>query len=317
MEAQNVQERRNIMNLCRCENGHFYDKEKYPTCPHCSGGSAIDGKPTEAWDDGPTVPMNENPPKVQPNSQPTQGGFNPNPQQTAGAFNPNPQQTAGAFNPNPQQTAGSFNSNPQPFPPVMPVAGGFSANDMTMGVDTGDTPTVSMDQIQGGGDEDDDHTVGFFDDVFTDTTKEATKGPVIPGMPAQASVQHVNKVSTPCVGWLVALGGEHIGTDFRLKVGKNFIGRSPKMDIALTEDKSVSRERHAIVVYDPKSNMYLIQPGESSSLAYHNNNLLLTPEKLEAYDMITVGDVNLLFMPLCGAKFSWGSVLDELKKKLE
>ena len=48
------------MNLCRCENGHFYDKEKYPTCPHCSGGSAIDGKPTEAWDDGPTVPMNEN-----------------------------------------------------------------------------------------------------------------------------------------------------------------------------------------------------------------------------------------------------------------
>ncbi|NSE33519.1 FHA domain-containing protein [Faecalicatena fissicatena] len=294
------------MNLCRCENGHFYDKEKYPTCPHCSGGSAIDGKPTEAWDDGPTVPMNENPPKVQPNSQPTQGGFNPNPQQTAGAFNPNP-----------QQTAGSFNSNPQPFPPVMPVAGGFSANDMTMGVDTGDTPTVSMDQIQGGGDEDDDHTVGFFDDVFTDTTKEATKGPVIPGMPAQASVQHVNKVSTPCVGWLVALGGEHIGTDFRLKVGKNFIGRSPKMDIALTEDKSVSRERHAIVVYDPKSNMYLIQPGDSSSLAYHNNNLLLTPEKLEAYDMITVGDVNLLFMPLCSAKFSWGSVLDELKKKHE
>ena len=49
----------------------------------------------------------------------------------------------------------------------------------------------------------------------------------------------------------------------------------------------------------------------------HNNNLLLTPEKLEAYDMITVGDVNLLFMPLCGAKFNWGGVLDELKKKHE
>ena len=75
MRAQNVQERRNIMNLCRCENGHFYDKEKYPTCPHCSGGSAIDGKPTEAWDDGPTVPMNENPPKVQPNVQSTRSYF--------------------------------------------------------------------------------------------------------------------------------------------------------------------------------------------------------------------------------------------------
>lgn len=296
MGAQNVQERRNIMNLCRCENGHFYDKEKYPTCPHCKGGSASDEKRTVSWwdkngSDGATVPVDNIPDKPSISVQQKENPFE-------------------------KEGVGSQPAVQQiPFN-TPPAVRGFSANDMTMGVDNGDTPTVPWDPNQSG-DDDDDHTVGFFDDVFTDTTKEATKGPVIPGMPAQASVQHVNKVSTPCVGWLVALGGEHIGTDFRLKVGKNFIGRSSKMDIALTEDKSVSRERHAIVVYDPKSNMYLIQPGESSSLAYHNNNLLLTPEKLEAYDMITVGDVNLLFMPLCGAKFSWGSVLDELKKKHE
>ena len=284
------------MNLCRCENGHFYDKEKYPTCPHCKGGSASDEKRTVSWwdkngSDGATVHVDNIPDKPSISVQQKENPFE-------------------------KEGVGSQPAVQQiPFN-TPPAVRGFSANDITIGVDNGDTPTVPWDPNQSG-DDDDDHTVGFFDDVFTDTTKEATKGPVIPGMPAQASVQHVNKVSTPCVGWLVALGGEHIGTDFRLKVGKNFIGRSPKMDIALTEDKSVSRERHAIVVYDPKSNMYLIQPGESSSLAYHNNNLLLTPEKLEAYDMITVGDVNLLFMPLCGAKFSWGSVLDELKKKHE
>lgn len=284
------------MNLCRCENGHFYDKEKYPTCPHCKGGSASDEKRTVSWwdkngSDGATVPVDNIPDKPSISVQQKENPFE-------------------------KEGVGSQPAVQQiPFN-TPPAVRGFSANDITIGVDNGDTPTVPWDPNQSG-DDDDDHTVGFFDDVFTNTTKEATKGPVIPGMPAQASVQHVNKVSTPCVGWLVALGGEHIGTDFRLKVGKNFIGRSPKMDIALTEDKSVSRERHAIVVYDPKSNMYLIQPGESSSLAYHNNNLLLTPEKLEAYDMITVGDVNLLFMPLCGAKFSWGSVLDELKKKHE
>lgn len=284
------------MNLCRCENGHFYDKEKYPTCPHCKGGSASDEKRTVSWwdkngSDGATVPVDNIPDKPSISVQQKENPFE-------------------------KEGVGSQPAVQQiPFN-TPPAVRGFSANDITIGVDNGYTPTVPWDPNQSG-DDDDDHTVGFFDDVFTDTTKEATKGPVIPGMPAQASVQHVNKVSTPCVGWLVALGGEHIGTDFRLKVGKNFIGRSPKMDIALTEDKSVSRERHAIVVYDPKSNMYLIQPGESSSLAYHNNNLLLTPEKLEAYDMITVGDVNLLFMPLCGAKFSWGSVLDELKKKHE
>lgn len=294
MRAQNVQERRNIMNLCRCENGHFYDKEKYPTCPHCKGGSASDEKRTVSWwdkngSDGATVPVDNIPDKPSISVQQKENPFE-------------------------KEGVGSQPAVQQiPFN-TPPAVRGFSANDITIGGDNGDTPTVPWDPNQSG-DDDDGYTKGYFDDAFKDMTKESANRQTVPGV--QTPAPHVNKVSTPCVGWLVALGGEHIGTDFRLKVGKNFIGRSPKMDIALTEDKSVSRERHAIVVYDPKSNMYLIQPGDSSSLAYHNNNLLLTPEKLEAYDMITVGDVNLLFMPLCSAKFSWGSVLDELKKKHE
>lgn len=282
------------MNLCRCENGHFYDKEKYPTCPHCSGGSASDEKRTVSWwdkngSDGATVPVDNIPDKPSISVQQKENPFE-------------------------KEGVGSQPAVQQiPFN-TPPAVRGFSANDITIGGDNGDTPTVPWDPNQSG-DDDDGYTKGYFDDAFKDMTKESANRQTVPGV--QTPAPHVNKVSTPCVGWLVALGGEHIGTDFRLKVGKNFIGRSPKMDIALTEDKSVSRERHAIVVYDPKSNMYLIQPGDSSSLAYHNNNLLLTPEKLEAYDMITVGDVNLLFMPLCSAKFSWGSVLDELKKKHE
>lgn len=282
------------MNLCRCENGHFYDKEKYPTCPHCKGGSASDEKRTVSWwdkngSDGATVPVDNIPDKPSISVQQKENPFE-------------------------KEGVGSQPAVQQiPFN-TPPAVRGFSANDITIGGDNGDTPTVPWDPNQSG-DDDDGYTKGYFDDAFKDMTKESANRQTVPGV--QTPAPHVNKVSTPCVGWLVALGGEHIGTDFRLKVGKNFIGRSPKMDIALTEDKSVSRERHAIVVYDPKSNMYLIQPGDSSSLAYHNNNLLLTPEKLEAYDMITVGDVNLLFMPLCSAKFSWGGVLDELKKKHE
>ena len=60
--------------------------------------------------------------------------------------------------------------------------------------------------------------------------------------------------------------------------------------------------------------MYLVQPGESSSLVYHNNKVVLTPVQLQAYDMITVGDVNLLFMPLCGERFNWSDLLEEMKK---
>jgi hypothetical protein len=203
----------------------------------------------------------------------------------------------------------------QPVQPAMPVAG-LSAYQNTIDYNSAvnnDTPTEPMEEYidnyrnQGS----DDHTIGFFDDVFSQAQVKETG--TAPGR-GNAPVQTVNKVSTPCVGWLVALSGEHIGTDFRLKVGKNFIGRNPQMDVALTEDKSVSRDRHAIVVYEPKAHMYLVQPGESSSLVYCNNQVVLTPVKLEAYDMLTVGDVNLLFIPLCGERFNWGDLLESMKK---
>ena len=31
------------MNLTKCKNGHYFDADKYPNCPHCaSSGSADD-----------------------------------------------------------------------------------------------------------------------------------------------------------------------------------------------------------------------------------------------------------------------------------
>ena len=251
------------MNLCRCDQGHFYDKEKYSSCPHCAGGSASDEKRTEAFT----------------------GDFTDSVTQEK-AENPS---TGTVTQEEPIQVQG--------MPPIN-IPNMFA-----------DQPTVMDPSVLTVSDseEDSDHTVGIYDDVFSEVS----------GTKNKSSVKNAvsNKVDTPCVGWLVALGGEHIGTDFRLKIGKNFIGRSPQMDVALTEDKSVSRESHAIVVYEPRAHLYLVQPGESSSLVYRNNDVVLTPTTLEAYDMITVGDINLLFMPLCGARFNWGDLLEEMKKK--
>lgn len=268
------------MNLCRCERGHFYDKEKYSSCPHCAGGSASDDKLTMAFTETVTVPMDRTEPEPEMMMRRPQASAEP-----PVMGNPVP------------FTAPSMNSAP------LPIAG-MPVDQPTIPVSVADQPTVPLTMTIP--EPDDDHTVGFFADVFPGT--ESKEGKTV-------RLQTVNKVDTPCVGWLIALGGEHLGTDFRLKVGKNFIGRDAKMDVALTEDKSVSRDRHAIVVYEPKAHLYLIQPGESSSLVYRNNEVVLTPVKLEAYDMITVGDVNLLFMPLCGERFNWGDLLEELKKK--
>lgn len=109
----------------------------------------------------------------------------------------------------------------------------------------------------------------------------------------------------PVVGWLVCTVGNHFGTDFRLKSGRNFIGRSRDMDIALEGEPSVSRERHATIVYEPKQNIFLAQPGDSSSLFYLNGNVVLTPSEIRKNDRLQIGDVELMLIPCCDGAFAW------------
>ncbi len=109
----------------------------------------------------------------------------------------------------------------------------------------------------------------------------------------------------PVVGWLVCVKGEHFGEDFRLKSGRNFIGRSNDMDVSITKDNTVSRERHAIVVYEPRGNIFLMQPGDSKELCYLNDNVVLSPQPLAAHDKILVGKTELMFVPCCTSSFSW------------
>lgn len=117
----------------------------------------------------------------------------------------------------------------------------------------------------------------------------------------------------PVVGWLVATKGAHYGTDFKLRSGRNFIGRAADMDVILNMDGAVSRSKHAVVVYEPKANIFLAQPGGAKELFYLNGKVVLGAVELNAYDVISVGDTNLLFIPCCSDKFNW----DEAKKANE
>lgn len=196
------------MDFRRCENGHYYDAERFDSCPHCSQNTIS----TVAQDDDGgslyTVPMNE--------------GFN----------------NSGAGN---------------------------------IGVE------LHTDDIV--------HTIGYFGEVETE----------------------------PVVGWLVAIEGAHQGMDFKLKTGRNFIGRSTDMDVALTGDASISRDRHAIILYEPKGNVFLVQPGDAKELFYLNEKVVLAAVEINAYDVLSLGNSKLLFIPCCSDKFNWDSV----KKKEE
>ena len=119
-----------------------------------------------------------------------------------------------------------------------------------------------------------------------------------------------NKGTQPVVGWLVCIKGDAFGSSFVLKSGKNFIGRDRKMDVALTGDKSVSRECHAIVIYDPRSRMFLVQPGTSRELFYLNDKVVLGVEAIGSHDILAIGKTELMFIPCCGESFCWEDQID-------
>lgn len=214
------------MNLKRCNNGHFYDADKFTSCPHCN--------PTVSASEV-TVAMNQE----------------------------------------------EMDSD------VRAAANAFSGEDSK--------------------------TVSLQDAVSAAVEQSAAPVQSVPVQAAPVQMDDVKTVSyftnsigaEPVVGWLVCIEGDHYGESFPLKSGRNFIGRNTNMDVALVGDMSVSRERHAIVIYEPKAKCFIAQAGDARELFYLNDNVVLNNEAMKNYDVLSVGNEKLLFVGLCGPQFSW------------
>jgi len=113
--------------------------------------------------------------------------------------------------------------------------------------------------------------------------------------------------SDPVVGWLVCVEGPDRGRDFRLHAEKNFIGRSPAMDVAILNDDTVSRERHSLITFDPKKQVFWVSPGDASGLVYLNGELLNSATTMKSDDILEIGHTKLVFIPFCGERYSWHS----------
>lgn len=225
------------MNLVKCENGHFYDEERYPSCPHCAAPALRDDNLTvpvmrTPTNDAVTVALDQSEPVTEPQQAP---------------------------------------------PEAAPAQQASSLQDAVKAASTGAVNAP----VGGGADE---KTVGFFSSTIG---KE------------------------PVVGWLVCTAGEHFGEDFKLKSGRNFIGRAPDMDVSVAKDGTVSRERHAIIVYEPRGNLFIVQPGDSKELSYLNGEVVLAPKEIKVHDKLTVGKTELMFIPCCTADFNWDMVKPE------
>lgn len=110
---------------------------------------------------------------------------------------------------------------------------------------------------------------------------------------------------SPAVGWLACIEGPARGTDYRVRCGYNYIGRSEHMDICVRGDNQISRERHAQIAYDNKENVFFFGPADGKSIVRVNDKMIMGPTQIQAYDILSVGSTKLLFVPLCGERFNW------------
>ncbi len=112
---------------------------------------------------------------------------------------------------------------------------------------------------------------------------------------------------SPVVGWIIGVKGADYGKPYKLKSGRNKIGRSVEMDVAL-EEESVSRSSVAVIAFDSKQREFSLMPGDSDSLCFLNGHAVYERCMLGYGDELEFGDSELnkyVFVPLCGESFNW------------
>lgn len=142
----------------------------------------------------------------------------------------------------------------------------------------GQTPVESFDFFGAAGGEDDDKTVSF-------------------GFWGMTEVE-------PVTGWLVCQNGGEKGKDYRLHSGRNFVGRGNSMDVCLIDDKSISRDKHCSVSYDPRGNAFYLS-AEGGNTVYLNGILVEEAKRLTDGDEIVIGETGLVFVEYCKEGRTW------------
>lgn len=254
------------MNRVICAKGHFYDGDKYETCPHCETG--VEAIQQDSF----SVRHNESEEKSR------KGFFHRKERGRQGAGsrveNARLEQTLLLQNNlgsgNTLQESGTDVSMHKPEPEGVSQSLG-AAFAVSAGVDDIECEPEKADV---------EKTVGYF----------------------------FNGKTEPPTGYLICTAGEDYGTGFLLKTGNNTIGRSASMDVVVMDPK-VSREKQAFVIYEPLRREFYIRPGEGTGLCYLNQELVLEPTKMKAFDRIQLGDTKLMLIPVCCKEFSWDEIV--------
>lgn len=78
--------------------------------------------------------------------------------------------------------------------------------------------------------------------------------------------------TAPAVGWLVCISGKYKGKDFRIKEGKNTIGRDKTCDIVLDEDFISGRHANINHIRKDGENIFILVDLDSANGTFLNGN---------------------------------------------
>lgn len=124
---------------------------------------------------------------------------------------------------------------------------------------------------------------------------------------AESAAEVSNAADEPTVGWLVVVEGPGKGHSLTLSYGMNSIGRATDNRVCLAfGDEEVSRNKHAVLSYDPRGRKFYIAPGvDGVNMTYLDDSPLLAPSLLVGGERIRLGQTVLHFVPFCGEHFDW------------
>ena len=299
------------MRKVKCQNGHFYNAERFDVCPICGAEGQELAAPA------PSVPAPEEPVPAAPSLAvdelaPTQLLFpEEDPLRSAGAVwdapAPEPEAPPEPVSSPPAEEAPSVSveeffpaASPEPAPeePAAPPEADLPA------------PPEEEPEAEELPAQEPEASPQEEEPTLAEAVS-ATGAADVPAFPGMEPEEPQPSPSFPPVGWLVCLKGAYAGQAFPCREGKNRIGRALGLEIVLPRESAVSRTPHAILIYEPRQRQFFLQAGPGEGLTYLNDALLFDHAELHAYDRISLGRAEFLFLPLCGPSFSWDGYLPE------
>ena len=309
------------MKLVKCSNGHFYDAEANVTCPYCDD---MDKDNKTVQDDSSmiygerhnAIPGRTGMPQMPKPGQASQMSAMPQPPVMNNVPPVPPNMTQAA--PVTHAQMGNISNMPQtpvmnniPNMPQTPVMNNIPNMPQTLVMNN--IPNAPQTSVM-------NNVPNMPQTPVMNNMSNVPQTPVmnnVPNMPqtpmmnnALPAVHQTAEIpGMPVTGWLVCICGEAKGKSYNIVSGLNYVGRRKDMDICIEGDISISRYRHAVVEYSEERKEFLLRIGESKEKIYitrdRQKRILEGTIKLEAYDVITLGRTELMFVPFCGDRFTW------------